>query len=272
MSDDITDIAAYYNASLEREHERLERHQLEWDLTWRYLEAYLPHPGAILEIGAATGRYTLELARRGYTVTAVDLSADLLAECTRRIAEAGLSERARCLAADARDLPAVAGRDYDAVLLMGPLYHLIDEGDRRRALVEAFHRLRAGGRFFSASISRFGVFGDLIKKDPAWIEDPGVISLVQQGKRPDDAPRGGFRGYFARVEEIAPLHESVGFETLALAAVEPCLGADDESYNRLEGAQRQRWLDLFYRVSAEPSILGASRHLLYVGRKPETSS
>jgi hypothetical protein len=64
-----------------------------------------------------------------------------------------------------------------------------------------------------------------------------------------------------------PLHEEMGFDTLALAGVEPAISADDESYNRLEGNQRRQWLDLFHAVSREPSILGASRHLLHVGRK-----
>ena len=74
MSDDVSDIAAYYNTDPERERSRLERHQLEHDLTRRYLNQYLPPQGSILEIGEATRRYTLELAKRGYHVTAVDSS------------------------------------------------------------------------------------------------------------------------------------------------------------------------------------------------------
>src|SRR5436190_15915246 len=81
MSDDIRDIAAYYDSDPAREHSRLEEHQLEYELTWRYLDRYLPSQGSILEVGAASGRYTLELAKRGYTITAVDLSAALLEEC-----------------------------------------------------------------------------------------------------------------------------------------------------------------------------------------------
>jgi hypothetical protein len=112
--------------------------------------------------------------------------------------------------------------------------------------------------------------GDLIKNLPSWIEDQvAVRSLLESGKRPDEYPRGGFRGYFARVSEIAPLHEAVGFQTLTLAGVEPAISAgdDDDSYNKLQGKQRQLWLDLFYELSTEPSILGASRHLLYIGKK-----
>lgn len=269
MIDDVSDITAYYNNDPELERSRLDRHQLEYDLTWRYLNQYLPSHGSILEIGAATGRYTLGLARRGYNVTAVDLSAGNLEVCRRSLVEAGLERQVRLVQADARDLRMVTEKDFDAVLLMGPLYHLIEEVDRKTALKEATDRLRKGRLLFSAFISRFGVLGDLMKKLPDWIENvQEVRSLLQNGRGPEDAPRnGGFRGYFARVAEIAPLHEASGLEPLALVGVDPAISADDESYNRLQGEQRRLWLDLLYEISAEKSIVGASRHLLYIGRK-----
>ena len=268
MNDDVSDIAALYNSDPERERLRLERHQLERDLTWRYFDQYLPSQGSILEIGAATGSYTLELAKRGYTLTAVDLSAVLLEECRKSIAAAGLERQVRFVVADARDLSAVTEKGFDAVLIMGPLYHLIEEADRKAALKGAFDRLREGGILFSSFISRFGIMGDLLKDFPGWVEDQVEVKwLLAQGKRPDDYPRGGFRGYFAQVSEVAPLHEAVGFETLTVVGVEPAISADDESYNKLQGKQRQLWLDLLYEISAERSIIGASRHLLYVGRK-----
>jgi len=268
MSDDIRDIAAYYDSDPAREHSRLEEHQLEYELTWRYLDRYLPSQGSILEVGAASGRYTLELAKRGYTITAVDLSAALLEECRKRITAEGLEEQVRLVVADARDLSAVTEQGFDAVLLMGPLYHLITETDRKVALQQAFDRLRAGGILFSAFLSRFGMMGDLIKKVPGWIENQAAVrSQLESGKRPDDFPRGGFRGYAAQVSEIAPLHEAIGFESLVVAGVEPAISADDESYNKLEGRQRQLWLDLLFEISTDSSILGASRHLLYIGKK-----
>jgi len=135
-------------------------------------------------------------------------------------------------------------------------------------LKEAVDRLRAGGIIFSAFISRFGIMGDLLKNLPDWIENQAEVRwLLEKGKAPDDAPRGGFRGYFAQISEIAPLHEAIGFETLQVVGVEPAISADDESYNNLQGTKRQLWLDLLYEMSAEQSILGASRHLLYIGRK-----
>lgn len=268
MKDDIRDIAEHYDSDPERENTRLERHQLERDLTWCYLNQYLPAHGSILEVGAATGGYTLELAKRGYSITAVDLSAANIELCRKRLTGEGLQGQVDLVLADARDLSEVTARGFDVVLLMGPLYHLVEETDRKVALQEVFDRLRTGGILFSSFISRFGIMGDLLRNVPDWIEDQAEVeSILQRGRDPHDYPRGGFRGYFVKVSEIAPLHEAIGFETLTLAGVEPAISADDESYNRLQGKQRQLWLDLFYRISTESTIIGASRHLLYVGRK-----
>ncbi len=267
MRDDISDIAAFYDAEYD-EDARLARHQLEYDLTWRYLTRYLPPAGAILEIGAATGRYTLALCQRGYTVTAVDLSVASLERCRQRLAAAGLDRQVQFAVADARDLSAVPTGPFDVALLMGPLYHLVREEDRREAVRQAVERLRDGGLLVSAHISRLGLLGDLLKRKPEWIERGDVVrSVLESGRDPDGRPRGGFRGYFAHASEIRPLHEALGIRTIVLAGVEPAIGADDESYNALESPRRERWLDLLFAVSADETTVGASRHLLYIGRK-----
>ena len=268
MVDEVSDIAEHYNSDPGTEHTRLDRHQLENDLTWRYLDQYLPGQGTILEIGSATGRYTEELAKRGYLLTSVDLSTVLLDECRKNLEREGLERRVRLVEADVRDLSQITEDNFDAVLLMGPLYHLVEEEDRKRALQEVFARLRKGGIIFSAFISRYGIMGDVMKGIPDWIEDQTAVKVhLEKGRRPENYPRGGFRGYFAEAKEIAPLHEGIGFETIVLAGVEPAISADDESYNRLQGKQRQLWLDLLFEISAEKSILGSSRHLLYIGTK-----
>ncbi|UCB43179.1 MAG: class I SAM-dependent methyltransferase [Dehalococcoidales bacterium] len=269
MKDDISDIQSYYDDAVESELVRLERHQLERDITWRYLDRYLPPKGAILDIGAATGGYTLELAKRRYTVTAADLSSNLIELCQRRVSEEELEKSVRFFVADARDLSDIKDDTFDAVLLMGPLYHLILEGDRKTALREAFDLLKPGGAIFSSFISRYGILGDVMKNIPQWIENQSEVrSIMEQGRDPDGMHGGGFRGYFTTISEIATLHEEVGFKTLVVAGVEPAISADDESYNKLEGERRKLWLDLLYEISTEESIIAASRHLLYIGTKP----
>jgi hypothetical protein len=130
--------------------------------------------------------------------------------------------------------------------------------------------LKSGGVICSAFISRLGIWGDVMKNIPDWIErQDEVRSILERGRDPVEKKDFNFRGYFATVSEINHLHEEIGCETLVLAGVEPAISAEDESYNKQEGEQRQLWLELLYEISTEETILGASRHLLYVGRKPE---
>ncbi len=270
MLDDISDIKAYYNNS-DSEITRLERHQLERDITWLYLDQHLPATGSILEIGAADGAYTLELAKRGYDITAIDISDKLLDICKKRISGKGLDQKVSFSISDARDLSIVGDRLFDVVLLMGPLYHLVIEEDRKTAVKEAFKHTKPGGIIFSTFISRYGIWGSVMKNLPHYIErQDDLRKVLEKGKDADpkeceESP--GFRGYFARVSEIAPLHEEAGFKTMVIAGIEPCISADDESYNRLEGKRRQLWLDLLYKLSTEESIIAASQHILYIGKK-----
>lgn len=87
--------------------------------------------------------------------------------------------------------------------------------------------------------------------------------MVAKGKKPDDYPRRGFRGYLGQASEIAPLREALGFETAVVDGVEPAISADDDSNNKLEDKQRQLWLDLLVEMSAEKSMIASSGHLLY---------
>jgi S-adenosylmethionine-dependent methyltransferase len=267
--DDISDIRTYYDNTIQVEDQRLTEHQLEFDITWRWLTQVLPEQGRILELGAATGRYTLPLAEKGYTITAFDLSSQEIEISRTRALQAGLDSHIEYLVGDARDLSCLGNTKYDAALVMGPLYHLVHEAERHLVLSQVFQLLKPGAPMISAFICRIGILGDLMTEGGYWInEEDEVASILRVGCDPPDYHRGGFRGYFCRPEELAPLHESVGFVTQAVAASEPCIGADDASYNSLVEPQRSRWLDTLFRVCTEPSLLGASRHLLYIGHKP----
>ena len=269
--DDITDIREMYNANREKEDDRLLRHQLEYDMTWRFLEKYLPAPGAnILEIGAATGRYTMELARQGYNVLAIDIASELVTRGKARIDDLGLGSRVEFRVGDIRTCGDMPESSFDAALVMGPLYHLVLREDRELVLNRVFKFLKPGGVVFSAWISRFGIFGDNMKKMPDLIFKKEIVSSVLEHGCDRDRfhPKSSFRGYYAKADEIAPIHERAGFRTLTLAGVEPAISADDASYNCLEGERRQLWLDLLFKLSAEPSMVASSRHMLYVGEKP----
>jgi len=269
MPDDINDIRSFYDNNVHKENDRLERHPVERDITWRYLESYLPPTGKILDIGAGTGAYSIPLAERGYSVTVVDLSTALIDKCKERAKETPLQDKLAFFVADARDLSETKDKDYDAVLLMGPLYHLVLEEDRIKAIKEAFSKMKRDGIIFSAFISRFGIWGDVMVKIPHYIKyQSSVKSILEKGVDAEDFPtwESSFRAYFATVSEIIPLHEKQGFKTLALAGVEPA-GFNTDRYKDLTDEQRKQWLDLIFSISTERTAIGASTHLLYVGEK-----
>jgi S-adenosylmethionine-dependent methyltransferase len=268
VGDDTNDIRQYYDDSVDKEDTRLERHQLERDMTWRYLDKYLPRRGKILEIGCATGAYTIPLAKRGYHVTAIDFAPKEVELCRQKVKAEKLGEKVSCIVADARDLSHITAEDYDAALVMGPLYHLTVEEDRKTVLQQACKHLKKGGLVFSTFVSRYGIWNDVMAKLPQYIEfQRDVQSVIHQGRDADLAyHKWNFRGYFATPEEIVPLHEQSGFKTLTLAGIEAS-SIQDNAYNPLKGKRRKMWLDLFFSISTQPSVIGASNHILYVGTR-----
>ena len=146
MMDDLTDIREFYNAAWDAEENRLERHQLEADITWRYLNRYLPPRGRLLEIGFGTGFYTFSLAKRGYQITAIDLADEYVTRCRAKVEELGLSDQIDFRTGDARKLDGIPHGEFDAVLLMGPLYHLLLETDRTASSAIRLRLFKTRGR------------------------------------------------------------------------------------------------------------------------------
>ncbi len=102
-------------------------------------------PGAaVLDAGCGTGRYAVELARRGFAVTGLDRSSDLLEEARSRVGNAGLPITLR--EADLVDLAAPpAGRLHDAIVCRGVLNDFVGAAARAAALGGFARVLRPGG-------------------------------------------------------------------------------------------------------------------------------
>ena len=136
-------------------YKRQERHRTEFAVTLCALDEHLPPPPAhVLDCGGGPGRYSIALAQRGYTVTLFDLSPELLAMAREKVAEAGVT-LASFEQGTATNLTRFPDDTFDAVLVMGPLYHLLDESDRRQALAEAYRVVKPGGPVFAAFIARY---------------------------------------------------------------------------------------------------------------------
>ena len=262
----MSEVEALYDENAGREWQRLQRHRTEFAVTMRAMEEFLPPPpAAVLDIGGGPGRYAIELTRRGYDVTLVDLSAECLAMAQEKAGQAGLTLH-HVVQANALDLSAVPGQGYDAVLLMGPLYHLHDARERRQAIIEAKRFLTQQGILFNAFITRYAAIRYYLLNVPDELEKrwESVQVLLDQGL---DLDAKRFRGaYYAHPAEIEPLLASAGFDTVCLLGCEGIVAGQEENVNNLSGASWERWVDLNYRLSKEPSLLGAADHILSIGR------
>src|SRR5215475_13207548 len=214
------DIRAYYAAFGQREWTRLERAEgfVEFTVTTATLEAHLPERGCVLDIGGGPGRYTEWLADRGFRVTLADLSPELL-----DIARSRLSARhasggtiAQIIEADARDLSRWPDASFDAVLSLGPMYHMPNADDRARAAAELARVVRPGGVVFVALMPwlayvRRTIF--LADERRHLADAEFVTALRDRGEFFNDVPERFTGGYGVRPDEVAPYFERYGFAT-----------------------------------------------------------
>lgn len=259
----------FYDEFATKEWRRLERHRTEFAVSLRALNEFLPDPpGPVLDIGGGPGRYAIELAQRGYRVTVLDLSAESLRLARQKAKEARV-DLAGLIHANAVDLGELLSSSYEAVLLMGPLYHLLAGDEREQAVREATRVLRPRGRLFAAFITRFAPFRYVASADPGWLaEHPSYAGqLLERGLH--DQPTRFAKAYYAHPDEVVPLMESCGQRTLALLGCEGVVAGHESKVNELEGDAWEAWVDLNYTLGQEPSLYGASDHLLYVGEKVE---
>ena len=120
---------------------------VEFVTTMHFIEKYLTPGARILEVGAATGRYSHTLARMGYRVDAVELVEHNI-EIFNELTQPG--ENVTIRQGNAVDLSAFADNTFDLTLILGPMYHLFEEADRRQALREAVRVTKKGGVIFAA--------------------------------------------------------------------------------------------------------------------------
>lgn len=262
-------VEQFYDSNVQREWDRLGRHKTEFAITMRALSEYLPRPPArIVDIGGGPGRYSIALAQMGYDVTLVDLSAMELDLAGGKAAEAGV-RLAGYVHANALDLIDLPGQPYDAALLMGPLYHLLDLQERRTAVAQAKSVLRPGALLFAAFITRYAGIRWSARYLPSWIIERAddVERLLDTGINMPPAEGGFTDSYFAHPSEIKPLMEEGGFRTLDLLACEGVISMIEDEINLLEGEDWSAWVDMNYRLCRDPSIHGAAEHLLYVGSR-----
>jgi ubiquinone/menaquinone biosynthesis C-methylase UbiE len=273
MRDENREVAAFYARGLEQDRLSAGQGALELLRTQQLLERHLPAAPAVLaDVGGGPGRYALWLAGRGYRVHLVD-PVPLHVEQARAASQSSSTAvLASAQVGDARELP-LSDASMDAVLLLGPLYHLCERAERLEALAEARRVCRPGGVIVAAGISRFASTLDGLRGD--YLEDP-VFAAIAAGDRqngqhrnPTGNPAYFTTAYFHRPEELAMECAAAGLQSTATLAVEGIGWLLPDIDARL-GQERRRaaLLDAVAALEAEPALLGVSAHLLVIARRP----
>lgn len=242
---------------------------VEFERTQEIVLRHLPQPPAVVaDIGGGPGAYAIWLAGLGYTVTHRDL---MPLHVEQLMSSVGDAARIQSAVADARHLD-LADLSVDALLLLGPLYHLDRREDRLAALGEAFRVLRPGGHAFVAAISRWAPRTDGVLRTRLYETSPDVEAVAAQVERTGTLPpiaADGFSGYCHRPDQLRSEVKSAGFELADLVAVEGLTFLLGDLGERLAD-QRAREVVLGTARALErvPELLGATQHLLATARRP----
>jgi ubiquinone/menaquinone biosynthesis C-methylase UbiE len=263
------EIRAYYERNGERERLADGGRRIEFLRVWELLKRYLPAPPAtVLDVGGAAGRYAVPLAGAGYRVQLIDPVAVLVAQASATARAAGVQLTATV--GDARALPA-ADASADAVLLLGPLYHLTSAGDRASALREARRVTRAGGVVVALALSRFyPLLEDLTAGSPWSAEQAARFLADGQYRNPGGDVTRFTTSYFHRPDDLAAevTQAGLGLEHLAGANGIVKLLLPDLAERLGDDSRREAVTGLLRLLEGEPSLLGLSQNLVAIGRVP----
>ena len=271
-------VRRYYDEAAETGWERLVRdpyHTLELLVTMHFLAKYLPKNGLVLDAGGGPGRYTIELAKKGYEVVLHDLSPRCLEIAAREIEKAGVRTRVKDIVEGSiTQLSEFADESFDAVLCLGALSHLIERRERERAARELIRVTRKRAPIFVSIIGLDGVFRTVLQQSPHELLDPSHMGMLSQGihrasRHEADAAQTFPDAYFFHPTELRDLFETNGVETLEMATCEGLSSHLQEETNALFEDERKwkAWLETILRTCNDPYLLGLGEHFLYIGRK-----
>lgn len=256
-------LESYYN-SYDEEGRLLSRHgSVEYITTQKYIHEALGgnKQKRILEVGAGTGRYSVALAKEGYSVVALELIERNLSILKSKLTG---DEQLQALQGNALDLSRFADDSFDLTLVLGPMYHLYTKDEKLRALSEAVRVTKTGGFIMVAycmnepTVINY-VFGqnklwetldaDMLTKDWHCISEPkDVFELV-------------------RIEDIAELDGAVDVKRVKLIAADGATNYMRALIDGMDEATFSKWVEYHLSICERQDLIGASHHTLDILQK-----
>ena len=262
----MTELELYYNKF--NEEKRLDsRHgQVEFVTSMKYIHKYLyemeqtktKEQIKILDVGAATGRYSVPLADEGYDVTAVELVKHNLA----RLKAKGSTVKA--YQGNAMKLKRFEDNSFDLVLVFGPMYHLHEKEEKEKALSEAKRVVRPDGIVLVAYImNEYSVITYAFKEKH--IKEAMEVGMLDESfhctKKANDLYS------FVRTEDIEELNQSVGLERVQIVAADGAANYIRPFLNGLDEKEFEYFIEYHLSTCERADLLGASGHLVDILRK-----
>ncbi len=254
----LSNIEKHYNKH--PEDLRLQRRHgiVEFETTLYHLHRFLQPGQCLLDIGAGTGRYTSALMSEGYRVKAVEL--------VRRNIDVFLKREpaADVVQGDARHMPFLPDDSADITLLLGPLYHLVGDEEKLKALGEAKRVTKPGGLIFVAYLmNEYSILSYCFDEDRiGGLMERGAVDAFFHIQASSDELYD-----YVRLEDIDRLDREAGLERVTIFSPDGPADYMRTRLNQMSDETFARFLDYQKQVSERPELMGAGSHVVDVVRK-----
>ncbi len=261
-------IREHYNADPQKEWDRLKtKHPYEKYITIRMMDRYIRSGDTILDIGGGPGHYSIHYAKQGHAVTLLDLSDGNVRFAKKKARQYGVKITA--VQGDALDLSRFPDGSFDTVFLMGPLYHLMSEESRIRAITEAKRVLKPGGYLFSSFILMFGgvIYG--LRESQETILWPDEQVFYDIAAKDESLAFDAFTyAYMTTVRDAKALLASVpGLTTETVFGQESILSPYKNVLAKSPKKIRTAFCDYALRYCEKEDYLTHAEHLMIVSKK-----
>lgn len=253
-------VRDYYNAHAENEQNRLDMPlcRVEFVSTLRLIDKYFPRQGRVCDIGGGPGRYTIELIRRGYAVSLFDLSEEEIQLAHIQLDKLGLAAE-QLIVGDARDMSALATESFDAALLLGPLYHIVEPVERESVLRELIRILKPPGTAIVAYLNSWGIMKTGIVDLAHWYQDLSALrSMLTEHTFKGQSLSGFTECYWSTPEAALREVKKVGLEIISYAGAEGFAGGMGPLLEQLAADNPEAYANVV-QVAAETCELGQYR-------------
>ncbi len=254
-----------YYSNYDEDGRLLRKHgQVEYLTTMKYIQEYLGGDRAkrILEAGAGTGRYSVTLAREGYQVDALELTEHNLSILKSKLTG---KERITAVQGNVLDLSGYEDNTFDLTLVLGPMYHLYNDEDRKQALSEAVRVTKQGGILMIAYCMNESVVVQESFFLRGNIKEHMAKKMLTADFHCISEPEDLFA--MVRIEEIKALTEALPVSRLKTIATDGATNYRRDIVDAMDDETFEYWMQYHFCTCERQDLIGATNHSLDILRK-----